>query len=133
VSLDRLSHDVRERIASRAPGTMIGVQCQHCSHWYPEAEIIRFGESMTRCLKCQEAINKALEMNATQTPPSECAHCHRGFSAIADATPGDVVEMALVMVDGVFVALCDPCERAYVEKRKDLYGDTRFGWNRKLK
>ena len=40
--------------------------------------------------------------------------------------------MFLHWKDGLYQLLCPRCDAENVQKRKDLYGPTRFGWERKL-
>jgi hypothetical protein len=112
---------------------IIGVRCHYCSKFYPQAEVAEFGPGMVMCFKCQEAHQRALEMASKNEPPQECAMCHTSFDDIAKRTPGDHVPMYMILADGAYVVVCDRCEAAYVQKRKDLLGDTPFGWERKLK
>lgn len=85
---------------------------------------------MLQCWACREKQTVQIE---AFTPPSSCQGCNRTFEEIAQATLGDHVKMYPVWKDGVYQVLCEACEAQYVQQRRDLYGDTRFGWERKLR
>lgn len=105
-----------------SPIPVIGVKCQACSGWYPEREILRFGENMTRCLKCHEKHLQALDALAGN-PPKECAECHITFEELCRMTPGKVQPMYFHAKDGCYQMLCPKCDGEYTRKRRDLYGE----------
>jgi hypothetical protein len=108
---------------------LILVRCHYCStHVHPK-EIVNIGESALMCWNCRELHTTQIEAFA---PPPDCQGCKRTFEEIAAATEGEQVKMYPVWKDGVYQVLCESCEAEYVQKRKDLYGATRFGWERKL-
>jgi transcription elongation factor Elf1 len=92
---------------------------------------MRFGESMVRCFQCQQKHLAALDVLAGN-PPEACGECGLTFAALAARTGQEHVSMFLHWKDGMYQLLCPACDRKYVEGRKDLYGPTRFGWERKL-
>jgi hypothetical protein len=92
--------------------------------------VIRFGESMVRCFRCQENHLAALEVLAGN-PPRACGECGVTFEALAEQA-GERVSMFMHLMSGMYLLLCARCDVLYVQKRKDLYGPTRFGWLRKL-
>ncbi len=114
------------------PGVPIfKLRCMDCSKWVHPAEVIRIGDDTIRCFACYIKINEIIESWAE--PPRECAYCHTSFNELAQRTPGKPVSMFPHVMDGTIGFLCDPCSQAYVLKRADLYGKTRFGWENKLK
>lgn len=86
---------------------------------------------MVRCFQCQDKHNEALEVLAGN-PPKGCGECGVTFEDLARRTLGEQVGMFMHWKDGMYQLLCAHCDRKYVERRKDLYGPTRFGWERKL-
>lgn len=115
-----------------APGALIGVvKCHYCSRFCARCEVVTFGESMVRCFQCQDKHVAALEVLAGK-PPEGCGECGVTFAALAERTAGAQVSMFMHWKDGMYQLLCPACDRKYVEGRKDLYGPTRFGWERKL-
>lgn len=114
---------------------ILGVRCHYCSHFFPASLLINFGESMVRCFQCQEKHLAALEVLAGK-PPQGCGECGLTFEVLADqqSPPAETqVSMFMHWKDGMYQLLCASCDRKYVEGRKDLYGPTRFGWDRKLR
>jgi hypothetical protein len=112
-------------------GVGFRVKCHYCSRFLPPSEVMNFGESMARCLRCQAAHLAALEVLAG-SPPQGCGECGVTFAELAARTMGAEVGMFLHWKDGMYQLLCRACDRKYVQRRKDLYGPTRFGWDRKL-
>lgn len=110
---------------------IIGVRCHYCSKFYPRSHVVNFGKSMVRCWKCHGAHLAALEVIAGN-PPKGCGVCGVTFEALAERTAGEEVGMFMHYKDGLYQLLCSACDRVYVPKRKDLYGPTQFGWDRKL-
>ena len=109
------------------------VQCPYCSKWRSPAEIIPIGTGGAKiCWHCYEWHHQALKMLAGQPPPG-CQECGVSFEALEKAAPGGNVRMYVHPKDGIYQVLCRRCSDAYTRKRVDLYGDTKFGWDRKLK
>lgn len=113
------------------PVIVFGEKCHYCSRLVPPSEIINFGESMKRCLKCYEKHLAALDVLAGN-PPKACGECGVTFEQLADRTAGTQVGMFMHWKDGMYQLLCSKCDRAYVLQRKDLYGPTQFGKERGL-
>jgi transcription elongation factor Elf1 len=110
---------------------IIGQKCHYCSKFFPFSQVIHFGESMVRCFQCQEKHLAALEVLAGNAPKA-CGECGLTFAVLAARQQGEQVSMFMHWKDGMYQLLCAACDRKYVEGRKDLYGPTRFGWERKL-
>lgn len=110
---------------------VISVRCHYCSRFWPQSEVLHIGESVIMCIHCHEKHRVAID---AFEPPTHCqGPCGRTFEEISLFTPGDKVGMTVHMKDGVYQILCAQCDADYVQKRRDLYGDTRFGWERKLR
>lgn len=111
-----------------APAIIL-VRCHYCStHVHPK-EIVNIGESALMCRNCREAHVTQIE---AFDPPHHCMRCMRTFEQLAALTVGAHVRMYPHWKDGVYQILCQWCDEKYVQQRKDLYGPTRFGWERKL-
>jgi hypothetical protein len=117
--------------APGAPAVIPRFLCRYCQNWYPASSLIKFGDGLERCEKCQERHNQALDFLAGN-PPKECGMCQITFEKLQDRTPGDLVRMKVIMVDGTYVLACDPCYDAFVQASRELYKGTRFGAQRKL-
>lgn len=61
--------------------------------------------------------------------PKECNVC--GHQPNPDAEGN--IRLWMHLKDGIYQFLCKLCSDAYERKRLDLYGDTRYGWIKKLK
>ena len=112
-------------------GIIIGLACNACSRFFSGNELIRIGESVLLCQKCYRDQRQVVESWAD--PPKECALCRTSFEDLIAANPGKQVSMFPHWMDGTFGMLCKPCDERYVLKRRDLYGNTRHGWERKIK
>lgn len=111
---------------------IIGERCHYCSRTVPLFELIKFGDSMVRCARCEENHIAALDVLAGN-PPKACGECGVTFELLAARTLGAEVKMAVHMKDGMYQLLCSVCDEKYVRQRPDLYGPTEFGWKRKLR
>lgn len=104
-------------------------QCFQCYGFFPPAELITIGESVKICPDCDVKGRKAIE---ALEAPNECALCHTSSEELATREAGESFSMFIHWVDGVYAYLCRACDATYVLKRKDLYGKTRYGWERKV-
>lgn len=87
---------------------------------------------MVWCFECQDKHNKALEAYCAGVPPQHCGGCGISFGDLAKREIGNKASMFLHWKDGLYQMLCRMCDAEYVQKRRDLFGPTRFGWERKL-
>lgn len=110
---------------------IFGVRCQSCSRFFSLSDLIQFGESILMCHKCHEKHVAALNVLAGACPTA-CGECGVTFSQLAARVAGDHVPMFVHMKDGIYQLLCGSCDAVYVQKRRDLYGETRFGASRGL-
>ena len=109
------------------------MRCHYCSRHRTPHEIINIGTGGAKiCWNCYEWHVKALGVLAGHPPPG-CQECGVTFTQLKEITPGGNVRMYLHPKDGMYQVLCRRCSDRYTPKRLDLYGDTQFGWNRKLK
>jgi hypothetical protein len=110
---------------------IIQLRCMTCSQFVAPADVVRIGESVIQCWNCYDKQRTIIE--SFQDPPKECVRCHASFEDLAAQVPGKPVSMFPHWIDGTFGFLCVACDQVYVQQRRDMYGDTRFGWDRKLK
>lgn len=114
----------------RAPVAVIGVRCHYCSNFYPEWEVIRFGESVVRCRKCEENHHKAIEAISREKCPDECSVCRESCASIYART--GKATLYVCMKDGQYQYLCATCMLKYAGQRQDLFRGTRFGHQQKI-
>lgn len=110
---------------------LIGEKCPMCSKFRSPSEILRMGEGecVRICLDCYAWHRRALDMLAG-TPPPGCQVCGVSFEE-AKARDGNS-RMWLHQKDGIYQILCGWCDAKYVQKRRDLYGNTPYGKKKKL-
>lgn len=109
---------------------VVTLKCHYCQRFWPPSEVLKFCDEIVMCCYCHEKHLAAVQSFA---PPHECMVCHRTFEQISALTPGDQVHMTAHWKDGMYQILCASCDADYTLKRRDLYGETRFGWEQKLK
>lgn len=114
---------------SAAVPFVILLQCHYCPRQVHPREVVNIGDDALMCWTCWEKHKIAVE---SFHPPHECAECQRTFAQIAADTIGNQVRMYPHWKDGLYQILCVACDEIYVQKRKDLYRKTEFGWERKL-
>lgn len=125
----------------------VGVKCPYCTKHRHPAEIMSIAQGTYQiCHDCFRQHEEALlalsglkhnsdgQLVSTAPPPQECSECHLSAVAIArrDGT-GDLTRMLLHYEGGAYRFMCKQCSDVYVPKRRELYRDTQFGWERKLK
>lgn len=112
---------------------VIGVKCHYCSRFRTAKEVMSIGTGGARmCWRCWERHNDALKALAGDVPRG-CGECGVTFAALEAAAPGGNVRMFVHFKDGLYQLLCPGCSDRYERKRVDLYGDTAYGWKKKLK
>lgn len=110
---------------------ILRVQCFQCSKFCHPKEVIRTGESVIRCWDC---FNKhTVSIQSFAEPPTHCALCNTPFAKLIEANPSQPVSMFMHWIDGGYGLLCKPCDKDYVLKRADLYGNTRHGYERGIR
>lgn len=80
------------------------------------------------CTGCEQRHQEALEALSTGNFMGECSECGKKPSELK----GDG-RMAIHYEGGRYKAMCIPCDSVYVTKRSDIYGETPFGHELKLK
>ena len=99
-----------------------------CSKFVHPREVVHVGESVVRCWDCVQKLTKILDTR--ESPPMNCALCKTAYE---QCTLGPSGGMFMHLIDGALGFLCAPCDKEYVLKRADLYGRTRFGYDRKIR
>jgi hypothetical protein len=84
------------------------------------------------CLDCIHWHQHALEVLGGETPQG-CQVCKFTWDALKELSGSAEVKMYAVPKDGIYQLLCGACMDRYVRKRADLYGNTQFGAQLKLK
>ncbi len=116
-------------------GAVVKVKCPECSRFVHPNETVPVGQFHFRCLQCRD--RHTVQLEAIGEPPERCPECGKRFEDLRiyypNLGPTRSVPMYQVLKDGIYQLLCGPCERAYVLKRQDLYGNTPFGRARGVK
>lgn len=107
--------------------------CPYCRKARNPHDIIR-RSSFTICIDCQQRHDKALAALSTGQYTGNCSECGLSVDEIKDMQgDGDTgTRMVIHYENGIYKPMCVACDRAYVPKRADLYGDTQFWKNRGL-
>jgi len=113
---------------------VLRVRCHYCSRFRSRSEVLRIGTGgAIMCWHCYEWHRKALQALAG-APPAGCQECGKsGRQMVEDADGAGNVRFFLHQKDGIYQILCKACSDAYERRRLDLYGDTLYGWWKKLK
>jgi len=88
------------------------------------------------CQQCYRAHRAALEALSNSQPPKECSECHLTYQQLRDRARLDDNQPASMDCHneaGIYRFLCRKCSREYVRKRSELYADTEFGHQLRLK
>lgn len=107
----------------------VGVRCQYCDKSRHPAEVNRLPGGVMMCFNCAQWHRHAMEILAGAIPRG-CQGCGATFFSMANATnrPRDNnILMRLVVKDGIYQVLCEPCAASYRVKRKEFYRGTLFG------
>ena len=96
-------------------------------------ETLLVGLGIRICWHCFEWHLKALEVLAGNAVPDDCQNCGRFRETLKSDAPSGEARMYLHAKDGVYVLLCKTCSDAYERAASQLYRNTAYGWNRKLK
>lgn len=114
----------------RGPIITIAIRCHYCGQDRHPDDIMTIGNDIKMCLACREShVAEIIRFH----PQRECAVCHRTFDELKAMQLGDHFSVFVHWIDRSYQILCPLCDEEYVKKRADLYGDTEFGYARKLK
>lgn len=105
--------------------------CPYCSKPRSPLDILQLSFG-TICIECWHRHEKALEGLGTGNYHAGCSECGKSMDEIKALQPsGDTgVKMVIHFENGIYRPMCPQCDRAYVPKRRDLYGNTEF-WNQR--
>jgi hypothetical protein len=117
-----------------SPAIVIGEECPYCCKFRSPLDIIRQPGGVAICTACEQRHLEALEAIATGNFLGECSECGLKAEELkAQKRCGPMGQMAVHFEAGKYRALCLECDRLYVPKRRELYGDTRYGHELGLK
>ena len=112
----------------------VGVRCQYCDKSRHPKEVVRLPGGVTMCFICAEWHGHALKILAGDIPRG-CQGCGRTFFSLLGVTKRCLdtnISMRLVLKDGIYQVLCEPCAVVYRTKRKEFYRGTEFGGRLKI-
>ena len=108
-------------------------RCPYCSKQVSPQDIIPIGTGGAKiCLNCWQRHQQAMKMFAAKTP-FFCSGCKNSLRNLILSSPDGNVTFRVYWKDGIYQVLCKKCGDAYERKRLDLFGDTQYGWENKLK
>jgi len=110
---------------------IIAETCPYCRRQRSPRDILHLS-SFTICRNCWERHEKALAGLASGKYTGECSECGRSMDEIK-AIQGDDdrgTRMVVHYENGIYRPMCLACDKLYVPKRADLYGNTNF-WKKK--
>jgi hypothetical protein len=110
---------------------VIAERCNNCSKERHPRDIMRQPGGVKVCHYCWQKHLYALNVLATATPPDACQECGTSYELLEARAGGDT-SMVIHQKDGIYQVLCHPCDRAYVQKRRDLFRGTEFAHKRGL-
>ncbi len=105
----------------------MAVRCHYCSRGVNPEEVRQVGESIVMCFDCHERHKREVQKFEIPT------HCQGGCNLSVALLAAAGSRFFAHWKDGCYQLLCGACDEKYVPLRKDLFADTRFGWDRKLK
>jgi hypothetical protein len=106
---------------------VIGERCHYCSKWRAPREIQELGTGGAKiCMHCLEWHFKAIRILAGN-PPDGCQKCGLKFQDLKECDALGNLRMYLVVKDGIYQVLCEPCNAIYERKRADLFRETEYG------
>jgi hypothetical protein len=115
------------------PSIIIGEQCPYCTKSRSPRDILHQPGGVKICTECEQRHLEALAAIASGNFLGECSECHMKAEELKlQKRCGPRGEMAVHYEGGRYRCMCLPCDRAYVPKRRELYGNTEFGAAAKL-
>ena len=113
---------------------IIATRCHYCQKFRSPIEINRLPGGVVICFRCVEWHGHANKVLAGEIPKG-CQECGRDiFSLFCDTKhpENENTYMRLVVKDGIYQLLCEPCAAEYRLKRKEFYRGTEFGERMKI-
>lgn len=109
-------------------GIIIGEQCPYCTKHRSPLDFIRQPGGVKICTECEQRHLEALQSLQTGQFSGECSECHmQAEELVAQRRCGPLGQMAVHFEGGKYRMMCIPCNKTYVPKRAELYGETEFG------
>lgn len=115
------------------PPAIFTIRCHCCSKQRFAHDIQRLPGNVKICRQCWEGHLRALAIINCGGVPAACGECGATYESLEAHAPDGNVFMTLHMKDGIYQFLCLGCSEKYVQKRRDLYGDTPFGHRKGLR
>lgn len=114
-------------------GIVIAEVCPYCSKARSPRDLIYY-VALRICVDCWQRHLQALTGLSTGKYTAGCSECGKSMEEIkAIQGAGDTgVAMVIHFENGIYRPMCVQCDRTYVPKRRDLYGNTEFWQNRGL-
>jgi hypothetical protein len=120
-------------VKKMVPGVQIGVRCHYCSKFRHPKEIVRIGTGGAKmCWYCYGWHLHALGKLAA-SPARACQECGVSYAELEQRDRDGNVRLYVHAKDGGYQLLCAGCSDRYIRRRPDLFRDTKFGWEQKLK
>jgi hypothetical protein len=126
------------------PAVVVTETCHYCRKGRSPLDIIPLPGGGKLCRQCYER-HKAgvlamsgLRANGDGTfstvapPPPECSECHLSVEELTLRHGGGDLQMAVHYENGLYRIMCAACDASYVPKRRDLYGKTEYGFQKRL-
>ena len=125
-------------------GVVILELCHYCRRGRNPGEIMHLPGGAKLCRQCYERhaagvlALSGLRANGDGTfstaapPPPECSECHLTVEELTLRQKGGDLQMAVHYEGGLYRIMCVQCDASYVPKRRDLYGATEFGFQKRL-
>jgi hypothetical protein len=108
-------------------GVIIAARCPYCSKPRSPLDFIHQPGGVKICHQCEQRHLEALVALSSGEFKGECSEC--GLTAVQLQERnrcGPLGQMAVHFEHGKYRAMCLVCDKSYVPKRLDLYGDTDF-------
>jgi hypothetical protein len=107
---------------------VVGQKCPMCCKYRSPLDFLHLPGNAKHCTSCEQRHLEALEALSTGQFTGECSECGLSYLEIrAQKRCGPAGEMAVHFENGLYRAMCLPCDAAYVPLRMELYGETEFG------
>lgn len=91
--------------------------------------MVRYSNNVRVCHHCYERHSQALDTLSGKRIP-ECQSCHKTIEVLGNEQQTKNVKLVAHLADGVYALFCHPCSEKYEQKRRDLYGETQYGFRK---
>jgi hypothetical protein len=107
---------------------IIGEPCPYCTKFRSPLDFVHQPGGVKICTSCEQRHLEALAALQTGDFLGECSECGMKADELrAQKRCGPMGQMAMHFENGKYRAMCLVCDRLYVPKRMELYGQTEFG------